>query len=1134
MSISLLEAADEKNLVPPTIPRCCCRKLAITLQTCSPGRVEFTLLGPVAAGSNGKQLALGGPRQRALLALLLLRANEIVSRDRLVEGLWGERAPEGARRSLDSYVSRLRAVLDSDRIVRQPPGYVIRVDEGELDLAEFRALTDRGRAASSQGDAAAAARCFRQALALWKGAALANVLDEPFASVEADRLEEERLVAIEERIAADLDLGGSAELVPELEGFVEAYPFREQLVLDLMLALYRSGRQAEALDAYQACRRRLSDELGLEPMPELQQLQRRILQHDRAIGRPPRSTNRETAPQARSRRRSIAVGAVVALVLAAGVVVGLASSSTSPFRAPTEVKSSQLLGLSRVGAVEDAEVVGGIATSMTSGLGFVWLADPTTGKVTRFDLTSRRVADTVPVGGTPSTVAVGAGSVWTSSVPGSIVVRIDPATGSVTQKISLRGIKISHLDYGSGGVWVGDLTDSSLIELDPRSGEARRTILLPLRPTSFVIDGNVIWVADYDDGSVARIDRRSGRALDTVRVGNGPSALTSGQGAVWVVNTLDSTVSRIDPEIGAVVATIPVGSGPIGAAVAGGKVWVANRYSESVSAIDPVRNAVVRTSRLGGEPTALTAANDRPWVAVSPLQENSGGTLVLLHQRPISIDPAVQADLLPLVADRLTRDGLVSFNLVPGQAGLQIVPDLAVAVPAPTDEGRTFTFRLRPTIRYSDGRLVRADDFRRAVERAFRVGSDYRPQYAAIRGVGRCTVTRCDLSKGIVTDERLRTVTFRLDVADPDFLWKLAFNQSSAPVPPGTPNRTVGYDEPIPGAGPYKIERASTREIRYVRNPRFREWSHAAQPGGNPDEIVMRFGLSPLEEARTIEQGRADWMADNLPAQLLPGLRLRRPSQLHAFSIPTTDFMQFNTNVRPFNDVRVRRALSLAINRRAIARLYGGPDVATPTCQILAPGMVGYRPYCPHARGQRTTASVPRPDLAEARRLVSESAAAGMPVTVWGWTDDPTVRPPVTRYIARTLRSLGFPTRVHLVRHADVRRRDLQRIQLIPTAWGADTPYGFFSTWFTCAGPGNHGWFCDRTIDRRIEAARTLAATNPRGAAAAWAAVDRAIVDAAAAMPMINEHLVDFVSSRLRNYQAHPYQGLIASQVSVR
>ena len=265
-----------RNPVPPTIPRCRCRMLVIALQACSSGRVEFMLLGPVAAVSNGRQLALGGPRQRALLALLLLRANEIVSRDRLVEGLWGERAPEGARRSLDSYVSRLRAVLGSDRIVRPSPGYVILVEEGELDLAEFRALADRGRIASSRGDAAVAAECFRDALSLWRGAALANVLDEPFASVEADRLEEEKLVAIEERIAADLDLGGGAELVSELEGLVEAHPFREQLVLQLMLALYRSGRQAEALDAYQACRRRLSGELGLEPMPELQELQRRM------------------------------------------------------------------------------------------------------------------------------------------------------------------------------------------------------------------------------------------------------------------------------------------------------------------------------------------------------------------------------------------------------------------------------------------------------------------------------------------------------------------------------------------------------------------------------------------------------------------------------------------------------------------------------------------------------------------------------------------------------------------------------------------------------------------------------------------------------------------------------------------
>jgi peptide/nickel transport system substrate-binding protein len=266
---------------------------------------------------------------------------------------------------------------------------------------------------------------------------------------------------------------------------------------------------------------------------------------------------------------------------------------------------------------------------------------------------------------------------------------------------------------------------------------------------------------------------------------------------------------------------------------------------------------------------------------------------------------------------------------------------------------------------------------------------------------------------------------------------------------------------------------------------------------------------------------------------LLPDLRLRRPGQLHAFSIPTTDFFQFNTNLRPFDDVRVRRALNLAIDRRAIARLYGGPDLATPTCQILAPGMVGYRSYCPYARGNGTSGAALRPDLARARRLVAEAGAEDIPVTVWGWTDDPTVAPAIPRYVAKTLRKLGFHTRVHLIRHEDLRSADLSRIQLTSTAWGNDTPYGFFTAWFTCGGPGNHGWFCDFTIERRIERARVLAAIDARAAAESWAAVDRAIVDAAAAMPLINEHLVDFVSSGLRNYQAHPYQGLIASQVSV-
>lgn len=1116
------------------MPHARCRNLAIALHACSSARVRFTLLGPVGVSSEGERLALGGSKQHALLALLLLSANEVVSRDRLIDGLWGEHAPDGAQRSLDSYVSRLRTVVGAGRIVRRTPGYSIRVDAGELDLVDFRALADSGRAASSKGDERTARELFGRALGIWSGRALGNVLDEPFAGGEAERLEEARSRVLEDRIRVDLDLGAAAEVVPELEALVAAHPFREQLVLQLMLALYRCGRQADALDAYQQCRRRLSDELGLEPMPELPELQRRILQQDRNLAVPSRVLRRTMPPVRVSRRRvSIAVGALVAVALTVGAAVAVISSATGPSSERTVVESSQVAGLNPAsGAVENRGVVGGAPVAMASGAGYVWLADPSAGTVSRFDPASRSVKDSVPVGGAPSTVAVGGGSVWTSSVPGNSVTRIDPATGRITQRISLGSITISHLAFGGGGVWVGDLTDSSLIEIDPRSGEVRRTVELPLRPTAFGIDGGGIWVADYDVGSIARVDRRSGRVLATIRVGNGPAAFAFADRAVWVVNALDSTVSRVDPQIGAVVATIPVGSEPVAIVAIREKVLVANGNSGTVSVIDPRRNAVMRTAQLGGQPTALALAGGRAWVGVKPSAGRSGGTLVLVHQRPITIDPALQEDLLPLVTDGLTRDGLVGFNLAPGPAGLQIVPDLAVTVPVTTDGGRIYTFQLRPGIRYSDGRALRAADVRRAIERVFRVGSDNRVLFAAIRGARRCNVTLCDLSQGIVTDERLRTVTFRLESADPDFLWKLASGAASTPVPPGTPDRAVGYDEPIPSTGPYRIASASASEIRYVRNPLFKEWSHAAQPDGNPDEIVMRFGLTPAEQARAIEDGRADWMADNIPARLLPSLRVRLPAQLHSFSIPTTDFFQFNATLPPFDDVRVRRALNLAIDRRAIARLYGGSDLATPTCQILAPGMTGYRAYCPYV-GRSPTDRGWGPDLAKARRLVAASATAGTPVTVWGWTDDPTIRPSVTRYVAQTLRRLGYPTRVHLVPHAGLRSTDVPRIQIIPTGWGRDTPYGFFTRWFTCAGDANHGWLCDRGIERRIELARSLAATDPRAAADAWAKIDRRLVDIAAALPMVNEHGVDFVSARVRNYQAHPYQGVIASQLSL-
>jgi peptide/nickel transport system substrate-binding protein len=297
-------------------------------------------------------------------------------------------------------------------------------------------------------------------------------------------------------------------------------------------------------------------------------------------------------------------------------------------------------------------------------------------------------------------------------------------------------------------------------------------------------------------------------------------------------------------------------------------------------------------------------------------------------------------------------------------------------------------------------------------------------------------------SRGIVTDDAARTVTFRLRAPDAGLIANLT-SAAASPIPPGTPWRDAGTT-PIVGTGPYRIVSAGRREIRWTRNPYFREWSHAAQPDGNPDEIVMRFGRSPAQAVHEIEAGRADWSADNIPAELLPSLRARFAGRLHSLEIPTTDFLQLNTKLPPFDDVRVRRALNFATDRRVIVRMYGGPDVVTPTCQILPPGIPGHRAYCPYTL-----------QLARAKRLVAASGTKGERVTVWGWTDDPTISPRVIHYMANVLRTLGYRTRVRLVPHAffdDPPPGLFERIQLIAAAWG-DTPYGYFANFFTCDGP---------------------------------------------------------------------------------
>jgi DNA-binding SARP family transcriptional activator len=238
--------------------------------------LEFRILGSLEVTEDDVAIPLGGRKQRALLALLILDAGRVVSTDRLIDALWGERPPRTAATSLQNLVSQLRKLLGADVLVTKPAGYQLDVAPEQLDLERFRLLVDEAR----QAPAAARADRLREALSLWRGPPLADFGFESFAQAAIGRIEALRIAAVEERLATDLETGRHAEIVGELESLVDEHPLREGLRGHLMLALYRSDRQAEALQAYHDARRVLIEELGIEPSSSLQRLHASILRQD--------------------------------------------------------------------------------------------------------------------------------------------------------------------------------------------------------------------------------------------------------------------------------------------------------------------------------------------------------------------------------------------------------------------------------------------------------------------------------------------------------------------------------------------------------------------------------------------------------------------------------------------------------------------------------------------------------------------------------------------------------------------------------------------------------------------------------------------------------------------------------------
>ncbi|MDQ6835210.1 MAG: AfsR/SARP family transcriptional regulator, partial [Actinomycetota bacterium] len=291
--------------------------------------IEFRVLGSLEVVEGDRRLALGRPQQRALLAVLLVHRGEFVSSDRLVDELWGEQAPLSATKIIQGYVSNLRKVLGEGLLVTGGHSYALRLEPDQTDVDRYESLVTEGQRVLRDGDARTAAALLREGLELWRGPPLADFAYESFAQAEIARLQESRLAALEERIDAELALGEHARLVSELEALVREHPLSERLVGQLMLALYRSGRQADALESYRVARGRLVEELGLQPGRELQELERAMLTQDPALdapARPPIQKLRLSGRRAWGGGALIAAGGAVLLAVLVAVGLRLAGS----------------------------------------------------------------------------------------------------------------------------------------------------------------------------------------------------------------------------------------------------------------------------------------------------------------------------------------------------------------------------------------------------------------------------------------------------------------------------------------------------------------------------------------------------------------------------------------------------------------------------------------------------------------------------------------------------------------------------------------------------------------------------------------------------------------------------------------
>ena len=576
--------------------------------------LEFRALGPLIVLHDAVPVELGKGHERALVGLLVLHAGQPVSTDHICDALWDERPPPTAREMVRNYVARARKRLGEGSITTLPTGYRLEADAQRVDLLEFERLGQEGTRALEMGDPERALESLDDALALWRGPPFPE-LDFMAAGRDASgRLEKLRLEIVEDRAEAGLAMGRSGALVPELEQLLRKHPDRERMRRQLMLALYRSGRQRDALDCYQEGRTRLVEDAGLEPGPELQELQLAILRHDSALDAPRLDGSPANDPPGKRRTipRAALVGvATVALVAAVVVARSLLGDSSSPI-----VLSSQSLAVldpssgATIGSVKLTSSPGPLAVSENE----IWIGTHANDAVLAIDPDALQTRRDVPLATPPFSLAAGGDSVWVANSFFGTVTQIDrDMQKSRPIRPQPRSTGRLPLAYGFGSLWVGS-QDDTVTRLDPRTGRTLAVIRDVSKPQAIAVSANGVWIAEATRDDVVHVDPGTNHVVGSVPIGGTATSIASTGDAVWVTTPGEGRLWRIDPRTNSVTASIDVGTEPTSVTTSDGAVWVSSPNG-TMERIDPKTNLVTKTVALNQRIASI--AGDRKHLFVT-------------------------------------------------------------------------------------------------------------------------------------------------------------------------------------------------------------------------------------------------------------------------------------------------------------------------------------------------------------------------------------------------------------------------------------------------------------------------------------------------------------------------------------